>query len=74
MRILLCPTPGSRDEHGNLPFGKNLRVPDEWKENSHNESSASEHSHAPKSKEDTHFSSTTEEKGSPMKKNNLHKC
>ncbi|KAM0880812.1 hypothetical protein ACQ4PT_033324 [Festuca glaucescens] len=43
-----CPTPGSRDEHGNLPFGKNLRAPDEWKKNSHNEGSASEHSHAPK--------------------------
>jgi hypothetical protein len=72
-----CPTPGSRDEHGNLHFGKNLRAPNEWKKNSHNEGSVSGHSHAPKSKEDTRFSSTAEEKGSEgsslLKKNNFHK-
>jgi hypothetical protein len=28
---LLCPSPGSRDSNGNLPFGKDLRAPDDWR-------------------------------------------
>ena len=37
---LYCPTPANRDEHGDLPFGKGLRPPEEKKRAPSAESSA----------------------------------
>jgi hypothetical protein len=37
---LLCPTPGTRDATGDLPFGKGLRAPDDWKKSSFSEGSS----------------------------------
>jgi hypothetical protein len=36
---LLCPTPGSRDANGNLPFGKGMRAPEEGRRASYSEGS-----------------------------------
>ncbi|KAE8792198.1 hypothetical protein D1007_33358 [Hordeum vulgare] len=56
---LLCTTPGTRDENGDLPFGKGLRAQDERKKTRLGDSWTRESSAAPKSKADTRNSSTT---------------
>nr|XP_045084733.1 uncharacterized protein LOC123494119 [Aegilops tauschii subsp. strangulata] len=56
---LLCPTPGTRDEHGDLPFGKGLRPGEEKRRPAASESSSSSSQQARNSKQDTKKSSTT---------------
>jgi hypothetical protein len=74
---LLCPTPGTRDANGDLPFGKGLRVPDEWKKSSYCEGSSGGQGSFQKNKADTRSSTSAAEKRpevtSPQKKDNLNK-
>lgn len=56
---LVCTTPGTRDEHGDLPFGKGLRAQDERRKSGAGDSSSSTRDNsAPKSKAETRNSST----------------
>lgn len=54
---LLCPTPGTRDENGDFPFGKGLRAPDDRKRSASSEGSMREHSISQNSKAKTRNSS-----------------
>lgn len=70
---LYCPTPGVRDEHGDLPFGKGLRAPDERHRPESNESAPRDQYRAHNGKADTHNSSSAADGGtevnSPVKQN-----
>jgi hypothetical protein len=70
---LLCPTPGTRDADGNLPYGKGLRAPDERRKSSFSEGSSGGYANH-NNKADTRGSSTAAETGckatSPLKKSN----
>ena len=74
---MVCPTPGTRDANGVLPFGKGLRAPDERKRASSGESSAREQPVSQNSKVNTRHSSSDVERGtevtSPIKKSNQNK-
>jgi hypothetical protein len=66
---LLCPTPGTRDANGDLPYGKSLRVMDERRR--YSEGSTGESSFPPKDKAETRGSSNAKDAGleatSPLK-------
>ncbi|KAM0872458.1 hypothetical protein ACQ4PT_038703 [Festuca glaucescens] len=72
---LLCPTPGTRDANGLLPFGKGLRAMDERKK--YSEGSTGEPSFTQKNKADIQSSSNAKEAGleatSPLKSNSMNK-
>uniref|UniRef100_A0ACD5TX21 Uncharacterized protein n=1 Tax=Avena sativa TaxID=4498 RepID=A0ACD5TX21_AVESA len=75
---LMCPTPGTRDANGILPFGKNLRAPDEWKKTDYSEgSSGGVGSFSKSHRADSWDSSCATEAGpeatSPLKKSNAIK-
>lgn len=50
---LFCPTPGTRDANGDLPFGKGLRPQEDWKKAASGQGSNREHETAKGSKQDT---------------------
>lgn len=70
---LFCPTPGTRDANGNLPFGRGLRAADEYRRATSSESSNKEQNSAKGNKQDTGNSSNAEktdgEVNSPVKRN-----
>jgi hypothetical protein len=70
---ILCPTPGNRDNNGDLPFGKGLRASDEWKKPVFSEGSSGGQGASYFNKPETKNSSNAAEKGpeatSPLKKN-----
>jgi hypothetical protein len=72
---LLCPTPGTRDANGDLPYGKSLRATDERRR--YSEGSTGESSFPPKDKAETRGSSNAKDAGleatSPLKPKNLNK-
>ncbi|KAM0851118.1 hypothetical protein ACQ4PT_052627 [Festuca glaucescens] len=72
-----CPTPGTRDANGVLPFGKGLRAPDEWKRTPFSESLSGGQSFSKNNKAETRGSSNVAEAGteaaSPLKNNNSAK-
>jgi hypothetical protein len=59
---MVCPTPGSRDEKGNLPFGPEMRADDKKKTTS-TESSSKGNVHSQNSGRDTSSSSTAADGG-----------
>ncbi|KAM0896989.1 hypothetical protein ACQ4PT_022848 [Festuca glaucescens] len=69
---LMCPTPGTRDEDGSLPYGASLRALDEGKRSGSNDNSSREHFAGQNSRWETKFSSNVPEAGgeatSPAKK------
>jgi hypothetical protein len=69
---LMCPTPGTRDEDGSLPYGGSLRAPDEGKRSGSNDNSSREHFAGHNSRWETKFSSNVREASgeatSPVKK------
>jgi hypothetical protein len=73
---MVCPTPGSRDEEGNLPFGPELRADDKKKAASA-ENSLKEKVYSKNSGRDTSSSSTAADGGgevtSPEKRKTLNK-
>ena len=74
---LLCPTPRTRDEHGNLPFGKSLRAQDERRKSVSGDSSTRDQQATQNSKVHTRHSSIEIERGSevtsPVKHKNQNK-
>lgn len=68
---LHCPTPGSRDENGELPFGPKLRAPDESRKSPSSENSSKDPQKGANYKPTTRNSSTNKEPGeeviSPIK-------
>jgi hypothetical protein len=72
---LLCPSPGTRDANGDLPFGKSLRATDERRR--YSEGSTGEHSFSQKDKTETRGSSNVKEAGveatSPLKPKSINK-
>ncbi|KAM0861881.1 hypothetical protein ACQ4PT_045598 [Festuca glaucescens] len=69
----LGPAPGTRDENGDLLFGKGLRASKEWREPAYSEGSSGGQGTSHFSKPETKNSSNASEKGpeatSPLKKN-----
>uniref|UniRef100_A0ACD5U3J6 Uncharacterized protein n=1 Tax=Avena sativa TaxID=4498 RepID=A0ACD5U3J6_AVESA len=74
---IFCPTPGSTDADGNLPFGPELRADDDRKKTGSAENSSRDRQGSQNGKHATNLSSsvpeTGEEVNSPVKKNAQHK-
>lgn len=74
---LFCPTPGTRDANGDLPFKASLRAPDEWKRNFSGENSSKEKQDTQNSTKESRSSSSKQHRGvevtSPVKNPTLNK-
>jgi hypothetical protein len=74
---ILCPTPGTRDANGDLPFGKGLRAPDDWKRSSFSEGTSGGWNSSKNDRSDSKFSRTAAQAGreavSPPKNVNANK-
>jgi hypothetical protein len=73
---LLCPTPGIIDSEGNLPFGRGLRAPEDWKKQSFSDGSTGGQGSFKNQTAKTRTSSNVAEKGevtSPEKRSTLNK-
>lgn len=72
---LFCPTPGPRDEKGELPFGPKLRAPEEKKKTASGDSSNKEQFSGPSSQRESKNSSNVGKEGvevnSPVKNRTL---
>nr|XP_020172404.1 uncharacterized protein LOC109757973 [Aegilops tauschii subsp. strangulata] len=63
---LYCPTPGSRDENGDLPFGPKLRASEDFRKPASSENSSRDHNTSNKTRNSS-TATETEEVNTPVK-------
>ena len=72
---LMCPSPGTRDENGALPFKPSLRAQDDWRKANSGDSSSKDNQESQSSRRESKNSSTQKENEkevtSPVKKSNF---